>query len=147
MTTIKDILSAKGTHVHTISESAAVLDAVKQMNKHRIGCLVVIRDDESVVGIVAERDVLKLVAMDQPDLSLVAVSKVMTRNAIVCSPDDCLDTARIIMKEHWVRQIPVIDAGGGLLGIVSIGDVNALSLTEDKIELKYLHDYIHSGVR
>ena len=147
MTTINDILLAKGTHVHTILEPATVLDAVKQMNKHRVGCLVVIREDEMVIGIVAERDVLQFIASAQQDLSLVPVSKVMTRNAIVCSPEDCLDTARIIMKQHWVRQIPVIDGDGTLRGIVSIGDVNALSLTEDKIEIKYLHDYIHSGVR
>lgn len=147
MTTINDILLAKGTHVHTILESATVLDAVQQMNKHRVGCLVVVREDEMVIGIVAERDVLQFIASAQQDLSLVPVSKVMTRNAIVCSPEDCLDTARIIMKQHWVRQIPVIDGDGTLRGIVSIGDVNALSLTEDKIEIKYLHDYIHGGVR
>lgn len=147
MTTINDILLAKGTHVHTILESSAVLDAVKRMNKHRVGCLVVVREDEMVIGIVAERDVLQFIASAQQDLSLIPVSKVMTRNAIVCSPEDCLDTARIIMKQHWVRQIPVIDGDGTLRGIVSIGDVNALSLTEDKIEIKYLHDYIHGGVR
>jgi predicted transcriptional regulator len=44
MTTINDILLAKGTHVHTILESATVLDAVQQMNKHRVGCLVVTRE-------------------------------------------------------------------------------------------------------
>ena len=147
MTTINDILLAKGTHVHTILESATVLDAVQQMNKHRVGCLVVTREDAMVIGIVVERDVLQFIASAQQDLSLVPVSKVMTRNAIVCSPEDFLETARIIMKQHWVRQIPVIDGDGTLRGIVSIGDVNALSLTEDKIEIKYLHDYIHGGVR
>jgi CBS domain-containing protein len=103
---------------------------------------VVTREDAMVIGIVAERDVLQFIASAQQDLSLVPVSKVMTRNAIVCSPEDSLETARIIMKQHWVRQIPVIDGDGTLRGIVSIGDVNALSLTEDKIEIKYLHDYI-----
>jgi CBS domain-containing protein len=147
MTTIKDILLAKGTHVHTILESATVLEAVKQMNTHRVGCLVVMSEDAMVVGIVAERDVLQLLASEQQDLSLIPVSKMMTRNAIVCSPDDCLDTARVIMKQYWVRQIPVIDRDGTLRGIVSIGDVNALSLTEDTTEIKYLHDYIHGGVR
>jgi CBS domain-containing protein len=147
MNSVKEILSAKGTHVSTILESAAVLDAVKQMNAQRIGCLVVTCDDGEVNGIVAERDILQFIATQQQDLSQVRVSKVMTRNVIICSPEDCLEKARVIMKRHWVRQIPVIDADGMLRGIVSIGDVNAFSLTEDKIEIKYLHDYIHGGVR
>jgi CBS domain-containing protein len=62
------------------------------MNKHRVGCLVVTREDAMVIGIVAERDVLQFIASVQQDLSLVPVSKVMTRNAIVCSPEDSLET-------------------------------------------------------
>jgi CBS domain-containing protein len=147
MNRIKEILSAKGTDVSTILESAAVLDAVKKMNEQRIGCLVVTCDEGEVIGIVAERDVLQFIATEQQDLSQVRISRAMTRNVIICSPEDCVETARVIMKRHWVRQIPVIDDDGMLRGIVSIGDVNAHSLTEDKIEIKYLHDYIHSGVR
>ena len=54
MTTINDILLAKGTHVHTIMESSAVSDAVKLMRKHRSGCLVMLREDEMEIGNVTE---------------------------------------------------------------------------------------------
>ena len=142
MSTVKEILSAKGTHVETISESADVLNAVKKMNAERIGCLVVTGDDDGVKGIVAERDILRRIATTQEDLSHVPVSQVMTRHVIVCRPTDRLNQMRSTMKTHWVRQIPVVDDEGKLQGIISIGDVNAFLIDEEDVEIKYLHDYI-----
>ena len=147
MSTVNDILVAKGGLVHTISESSSVADAIKKMTGERVGCLVVVRDDASVSGIIAERDVLRRLAAGQEDLSKLPVSDVMTGEVIVCSPSDGLNKVRSIMKTYWVRQIPVVADDGTLLGIISIGDVSAHLIAEEEVEIKYLHDYIHGHVR
>ncbi|MDH3716698.1 MAG: CBS domain-containing protein [Planctomycetota bacterium] len=147
MSTVHDILSVKGSLVHTISGSSSVADAIKKMTDKQVGCLVVIRDDSSVSGIISERDVMRRLAAGQEDLSKLPVSDVMTAEVIVCTYSDGLNRVRSIMKTHWVRQIPVIAEDGKLLGIISIGDVNAYLIGEEETEIKYLHDYIHGHVR
>lgn len=148
MSTVKDVLDGKASpHVHTIAETASVLDAVQAMNRYRIGCLVVTREDTTISGIIAERDVIRRIGGAQEDLSRVPVSDVMKREVIVCTPADGLDAVRSVMRTQWIRQVPVVDPGGGLVGIISLGDLNAYMLSEGDVEITYLHDYIEGKVR
>ena len=147
MSVVKDILSAKGAQVTTISPSEGLLSAITRMNAERIGCLIVTDNDDNVKGIIAERDILRSIARQQHDLSRRTVGEVMVESVIVCHATDPLTTIRSIMKTYWVRQIPVIDDDGKLQGIISMGDVNAFLLDEEDVEIKYLHDYIEGRVR
>ena len=148
MATVQDVLVGKTTpHVHTIAETASVLDAVRAMNRYRIGCLVVTREDTTISGIIAERDVIRRIGCAPEDLSRVPVSDVMEREVIVCTPTDGLDTVRSVMRTQWIRQMPVVDPGGGLVGIISLGDLNAYMLTEGDVEITFLHEYIEGKVR
>ncbi len=148
MPTVQDVLEEKATkYVHTIVETASVLAAIKKMIQYRIGCLVVTRDDKTISGIIAERDVVRRMATVQQDLSQVPVGDVMTREVIVCTVEDSLNRVRSIMSTRWIRQMPVVDPDGKLLGIVSMGDVNAYQITKDNVEISFLHDYIEGKVR
>ena len=100
MSTVRDVLAQKtNNHVHTIDEGASVLDAVRKMNQYRIGCLVVTREDTTVSGILAERDVIQRIGCGQEDLSRVPVSDVMKREVIVCTPADGLNAVRSVMRD------------------------------------------------
>jgi CBS domain-containing protein len=148
MSTVQDVLVGKTTpFVHTISETASVLDAVRAMNQYRIGCLVVTREDMTISGIIAERDVIRRLGCAQEDLSRVPVSDVMKREVIVCTPADRLDAVRSVMRDQWIRQMPVVDPSGQLVGIISLGDLNAYMLSEGDVEITFLHDYIAGTVR
>lgn len=148
MSTVNDVLARKTTPlVHTIAETASVLDAVQAMNQDRIGCLVVTREDTTISGLIAERDVIRRIGCAQEDLSRVPVGDVMKREVIVCTPADGLDAVRSVMRDQWIRQMPVVDPGGRLVGIISLGDLNAYMLSEEGVEITFLHDYIHGKVR
>ena len=148
MSTVEDVLAGKASpHVHTIAETASVLDAVQAMNQYRIGCLVVTREDTTISGIIAERDVIRRIGCAQEDLSRVPVSEVMKREVIVCTPADGLDAVRSVMRTQWIRQMPVVEPDGGLVGIISLGDLNAFMLSEGEVEITFLHDYIEGKVR
>lgn len=148
MPTVRDILTHKPeTTVHSIAASASCLDAVRSMSQHRIGSLVVTGADGGMAGIVTERDILWHVAASPSDLGAVPVSDVMTREVIVCTPEDDLNAVRSIIRSRYIRQIPVVGEDGSLLGIVSIGDVNAFQVTESETTIRFMKDYIRGNVR
>src|SRR5262245_26743985 len=124
MALVRDLLSVKGSHVNTIGRGATVLDAAVLMNDFKIGALVVIEQGK-VVGIVTERDVLRRVVAERRDPAGVIVAEVMTHDIVVCGPETDVDEASYLMKEKRVRHLPVIDQSHGMVGLISIGDVNA----------------------
>jgi CBS domain-containing protein len=106
MPTVQDVLRQKGTFVFSIHPSATVLSATKKMNRHKIGALVVIADNQ-VVGMFTERDVLRRIVAEQRDPSAATVGEVMTEDVICCTPRMELDEVAAIMKQARVRHLPV----------------------------------------
>jgi CBS domain-containing protein len=138
---VREILDRKGSHVHTIGPGATVLDAALLMNEHKIGSLVVVESGQ-VVGIFTERDVLQRVVASRRDPADTQVAEVMTAEVVCCSPETTLDEARGAMKNRRIRRLPVaID--GRLLGLVSIGDLNAELQASQEQTLFLLTEYIH----
>ncbi|MEX0745553.1 MAG: CBS domain-containing protein [Phycisphaeraceae bacterium] len=142
MSTVKQVLDAKGRHVSTIGSQASVLDAALLMNEHKIGCLVVL-DGGRIVGIFTERDVLRRVVARRLDPGETSIDSVMTREVVCCQPDSRVDDARNIFMQRRIRHLPVVDEVGRLRGLISIGDLNAWELTGQQIEIHYLQEYIH----
>jgi CBS domain-containing protein len=141
MPTVRDILSSKGSKVVTVSPGATVMEAVDKMNRNRIGALVVM-DGDTVSGIFTERDVLQRVVGSQRSPRDMFVMEVMTADAICCDPDDDMDEVATIMQQRRVRHVPVCEAGG-LVGMVSIGDVNAQHASTQEAQISFLNDYIY----
>ncbi len=136
------VLSRKGSHVLTISPNATVLDAALLMNEHKVGALVVTQANR-VVGIVTERDVLQRVVAQRLDPAQARIANVMTVDVICCEPDCSLDDARNIFMSRRVRHLPIVDPRGALVGMVSIGDVNAHDLNGAQRTIHYLHEYLY----
>ena len=139
---IRDILRHKGHDVVTASTGDSVLQAVRVLVDHNIGGVVVV-DGGEVIGILTERDILRLVARKPDELQALDVGQVMTRDVIKLAPDDDLAHVMEVMTENRIRHLPVIE-GGRLAGIVTIGDVvNAFRrVAED--ENVHLKQYIQS---
>lgn len=132
MSTVATILGHKGTNVVTIDQHATVLDAARAMNQHRIGSVVVIKSGgKGIAGILTERDVLTRVVALCKDPMRTLVSDAMTHPVQVCSPATQVEELRHTMREQRIRHVPVLEHDA-LVGMVSIGDINAfetLSLT------------------
>ncbi len=118
---IKSVLATKRRIVFTISPDATLLDAVKSLTEHNIGALVVTAANDKVVGIISERDIVRLAAEDQRFFSR-TVSDIMTREVIVGLPEDDIMSVAHTMTERRFRHIPIIDQDQ-LIGIISIGDL------------------------
>ena len=142
MPRVGELLERKGPHVWTTGPAATVLQAALMMNEHRIGSLVVV-EGARVVGILTERDVLQRVVAGRRDPQTTRVADVMTTEVVCCSPETTVDEARGAMRDRRIRHLPVADADGRLLGLISIGDLNAQLQAAQEQTLFLLHEYIH----
>ena len=136
---VTEILRNKGADVITIWPGASLRSAVDRMTKRNVGALVVVDDDGKVVGMLAEREVVRALA-DSAERALgESVADVMSRRLIMCGPDDRLADLMAVMTEHRVRHLPVV-ADGHLAGLVSIGDLVMARLGELEFESNVLRD-------
>ncbi len=119
---VSSILAAKGTTVATVPRTAPLAIVAVELVRHRVGALVVSPGDGTIDGIVSERDIVHHLSsqggavLDQP------VWSVMSTEVITCAPDDAVSSVMALMTDRRIRHVPVVDAGG-MVGIISIGDV------------------------
>jgi CBS domain-containing protein len=142
MACVKEILDAKGSQVLTIGQEASVLQAAKLMNEHKVGSLVV-SDDGRLVGIFTERDVLCRVVGECRDPASTRVADVMSTEVACCTMATSIDEARSAMKNRRIRHLPVVDGDRRLLGMVSIGDLNAYQTNTQEKTIHLLHEYLY----
>ena len=120
--------------VITLPVDASAYDAVKLLNKNKIGCLVVVYNRE-IVGILTERDLLERVLEKCRNPKETGISEIITKQVIVGKPDMELNKATRLMFENKVKKLPIID-GNRLVGIVTLTDIaRATSMDKKTIEL------------
>ena len=137
---IRNLLRTKGHEVVTVPPSFPLEDAIKLLVEHNIGSLVVAQK-AVVMGILTERDILRLASEGCARMERMKVEEVMTRDVIVGLPDDSLDYVMEIMTRNRIRHLPVVD-DGWMQGIVSIGDVISALGKNVAVENRYMRDYI-----
>ena len=145
MATVRDILAVKGPHVLSIGPDATVLDAALLMNEHKVGSLLVMAGGR-LIGIITERDLLVRVVSQRRDPAATPVREVMTAEVACCRPETTVDEARGVMKNRRIRHLPVLDGDEALLGVVSIGDLNAYLNHDQEVTIHILHEYISGRV-
>ena len=136
---IQKILDAKGSRVEAVDANERVEDAARAIADLGIGSLVV-RDGAVVVGILDERDIVYGLAKHGRRVFDLAVSEVMRREPVTCSPEQTLRDVLGIMTARRVRHVLVIGPVGPR-GIVSIGDLVKYRLQEAELEVGVLRDY------
>ena len=144
---ISDILRHKsaepgagGGPVVTIPPAATVTALLAALAEHNVGALVVLEDD-TVVGIVSERDVVRRIAERGAEILDASVAEIMSTTVVSCSSKDSVDSIAATMTERRIRHMPVID-DGRLVGIASIGDVVSSRIRQLEIDRGQLEQYI-----
>ncbi len=111
--TSEPVVVAPGT---TLAEAAALMLAVD------CGVLPVV-DHDRLISIVTDRDLFIALATRNVVASQLTVGQVARHDVWTCGPDDDLRAALDTMRRHQVRRLPVVDASGRVVGIVSMNDV------------------------
>lgn len=142
MSKISDILEQKGGVVHSIGPKETVLDAVRKMDQHNVGSLLVM-DGANTVGIITERDYLRHIVLKGRASRDTAVHQIMTSSEtlVFIAPDTTIACAMATMTEKRIRHLPVF-AFGELVGLISSGDLVRQVSRDQSAEIHYLHEYI-----
>ncbi|NCA11541.1 CBS domain-containing protein [bacterium] len=141
METARDLLRDRPHGLVTAAPAETVLDATRRMNEEHVGSVLVM-DGDRLVGIFTERDVLRRVVGARLPPERTAVADVMTRAVISCPPDAPIDDVAELMRSRRIRHVPIIDAEGFVVGLVSIGDVNACRFSRCETTLHQVEDYL-----
>jgi CBS domain-containing protein len=118
---LKTVLAAKRDNIISIEPTANLAAAAKLLSAHRIGALVVLDAGGRLVGILSERDVVRMMADVGNAVLQLPVAKVMTRNVSTCDVNDSITSVMDRMTKGKYRHMPVLDKDR-LVGLVSIGD-------------------------
>lgn len=140
---IRTVLATKGMNMISISPERTLKEAIGILAQHNIGALLVLDDAKNMVGIVSERDIIRLIARDEQALGQ-PISSIMTSNVITGRPQDDLQSVLATMTQRRFRHLPIMD-GDALIGIISIGDVVKAQMDEYQGEIDTLQTQIIEG--
>ena len=109
--------------VHSCSPQDSLHHAAQIMWEKDCGCLPVVDEARVVKAMITDRDICMAALTQGVPLGQSSVQSAMSRSLSVCSADDPLDMVEDRMRQAQIRRVPVVDAGGVLLGLVSLTDI------------------------
>jgi CBS domain-containing protein len=139
--TVKAILEQKGHGVYTLGPNEKLSEAIRILAEHRVGALVVTNGDRKIVGIISERDVVRMIAKEGAAALDQSVRAVMTSKVRSCSDHHTINEVMEIMTRGRFRHLPV-EKDGHLDGIISIGDVVKRRIEDVEREAEDIRAYI-----
>jgi CBS domain-containing protein len=143
MHTVKELLREKGNQVWTIAPQATVYEALELMAAKNIGSLVAVEHGK-VAGVFTERDYARKVILKGRSSKTTTVAELMTTDVLYVSPDDTIENCMALMTDKRLRHLPVME-NGKLAGVVSIGDIVKVIISEREFTIRELERYITGG--
>jgi CBS domain-containing protein len=107
----------------TMPGTATLHQAVQRLQEKHIGCLLVVGDDGRLTGIFTERDLLNQVIDKPVDLNKARLADHMTKKPETLTPTDKVAWALNKMHLGGFRHVPIVDAGGKPVGVVSVKNI------------------------
>lgn len=139
--TVKAILEGKGHDVFTLGPNDGLAEAINILAEKRIGALVVTNGDRKIVGILSERDIVRVLAREGAAALNMPVRSAMTPKVKICNENHTVNEVMEIMTAARFRHLPV-EKNGLLDGIVSIGDVVKRRIEDVEREAEEIKAYI-----
>ncbi|MGI9590858.1 MAG: CBS domain-containing protein [Myxococcota bacterium] len=103
--------------------------AAQRMAKEGMGSLVVVEEDRPV-GVLTDRDIVLHVVAGRRDADQARVREALERRAVTIDADAPLPAATDLMRRRRLRRLPVVDAEGGVVGVIAVDDVVRLLAEE-----------------
>jgi len=134
------ILKFKGRGVVTTTANKSLLDIAKLLAEYGIGCIVIVGDDDKIVGIVSERDLMRAIGQAGPKVLNEPVSDFMTKNVVTAREADTSERLMSEMTVHRFRHMPVVETDR-LIGLISIGDLVKMQIADVEMEAAATREY------
>ncbi|SDR38110.1 CBS domain-containing protein [Pseudovibrio sp. Tun.PSC04-5.I4] len=141
--TVAAILNGKGRDVYTEPSTRSLNEICSSLGGRRVGAIILCNEPGIIVGVVSERDVVKAISLEGPDVLTQPVSEYMTKEVAVCGEGDSVNGVMARMTEGRFRHMPVVE-DGKLIGLVSIGDIVKYRIAQVEQEAKDMRNYIQA---
>lgn len=140
MLKVNDILLRKGNAVYSVRPDATMLDALLLMADMNIGVVLII-DDDKILGIFSERDCVYDLAKNQGCSLDTPIRELMVSPIYFVTPDQTLNDCMAAMTVKHIRHLPVLD-GEDVVGMISIGDVVRAIIGDKDERIKDLENFL-----
>ena len=138
---IAHVLRDKGSAVYTLFADATLEHAALDLNTHKLGALVVLDEKGALLGVLSERDIVRVVAQHGAAGLADRVGAAMSTGVITASPSETVDECLARMTDRRVRHLPVVE-NGRMVGIVSIGDLVKYRIAAVEADAAAMQAYI-----
>jgi CBS domain-containing protein len=119
MQTVRDVMTA---NVVTLPSETTLAEAARTMREQDIGDIVV-SNDSGLAGLVTDRDIVVRAVAERFDPGSTTIGEILTQDLVTVRPDDTVQSAALLMRDHAIRRVLVCEEDQKLVGIVSIGDL------------------------
>ena len=126
--------------VVVVQRDDTALEAAKLMRQHHVGDVLVVEDRNGVrvpVGIVTDRDLIMEIMAPELDGLVITVGDIMAQELVTVKESTGIFEAIQYMRQMAVRRLPIVNEGGGLIGILTLDDLLEL-LSEELLEIAKL---------
>ena len=143
------VLSFMTANVKTAMENQPIREVCKMMYQNKNGSMLILKknaidddksDDKKPIGIVTERDIVRLMGSSDMSLDNVPVGELMSVPLITINPNNSIKDAIEIMQQKDIRRLPVVDNKGKMVGIITDKDVFRAMLKNQTLVTSFLGD-------
>jgi CBS domain-containing protein len=109
----------------TCTPENTIVEVARLMKTEDIGPVLIVDNEQNntLVGIVTDRDIVVKAIADEQDINMTRVGDVMSKKLVTCRADDDVDVAMKAMAQFQLRRIPVVEDNMRLVGIISQADL------------------------
>lgn len=138
---VEQLLTAAHDRLVTIADNAPLVDAARLLLAGT-DLVVVCGSRGAMVGVITKTDVVARISACQGAACTTAAASVMSLDVLSCAPCDPLQEVWSKMKARGLKNIPVGDADGRPLGVLTARDVLGFLLKDVEVEESLLRDYV-----
>ena len=128
--------------VVSVKKDTPIYEALELLRKNDITGMPVVEDDLTLVGVITEKDVLRLF-FNEADSQNKTVDLFMTQPAVSFGEDESLESVCDVLMVRYFRRVPVVSAKGKLVGIISRPDIIDYILVQRQI---YVHSHSETNL-
>lgn len=144
--TIKTLLEEKGRFVPIIPSDVTVNDVINKLEIDKAGALVVSDDNQTIRGIITERDIARGLKNYGRNVVDKPVRELMTHAVLTCDVNEAVEDVLRLMDKHQIQYVP-ITKNGFLYGIINMLDLVKYRLAQVDAEAEALKSYVVGAVR
>jgi CBS domain-containing protein len=140
--TVAAVLKQKGAAIISVTPGTSFVEIAEIITARRIGALVVLDEQQTIIGIVSERDVVKAIAQHRGQALGLTAADMMTHKPVMATPETSVDEAMEIMDKGYFRHLPVMQ-NDKPAGIISIRDLVKYRIMQHKEDVESLKSYVY----